>query len=78
MVSAWTDGYAIGQPVQVRHQGSWRRAQVCAIRGKSCMVVLARSGEQTTANIHDPRNIKPCQAQRPSEMSTSDDQLSFG
>ena len=78
MVSTWTDGYAIGQPVRVRHQGSWRRAQVCAIRGRSCMVVLVKSGEQTTANIHDPRNIEPCQVKSPSETSTSDDQLSFG
>ena len=77
MVSAWIDGYAIGQPVRVRHQGSWRRAQVCAIRGRSCMVVLVRSGEQTTANIHDPRNIEPCQAKSPSETSTSNEQLSF-
>jgi hypothetical protein len=78
VVSTWTDGYAIGQPVKVRHQGSWRRAQVCAIRGRSCMVVLVKSGEQTTANIHDPRNIEPCQVKSPSETSTSDDQLSFG
>jgi hypothetical protein len=78
VVSTWTDGYAIGQPVRVRHQGSWRRAQVCAIRGRSCMVVLVKSGEQTTANIHDPRNIEPCQVKSPSETSTSDDQLSFG
>jgi hypothetical protein len=78
VVSAWTDGYAIGQPVKVRHQGAWRRAQVCAIRGRSCMVLLVRSGEQTTANIHDPRNIEPCQVESPSEASTSSDQLSFG
>ena len=78
MVSTWTDGYAIGQPVRVRHQGSWRRAQVCAIRGRSCMVVLVKSGEQTTANIHDPRNIEPCQVKSPSETSTSDGQLFFG
>lgn len=77
MVSTWTDGYAIGQPVKVRHQGSWRRAQVCAIRGRSCMVVLVKSGEQTTANIHDPRNIEPCKTESPSEQSTSSDQLSF-
>lgn len=75
---SWTDAFSIGQPVKVRHQGSWRRAQVCAVRSRSCMVVLVRSGEQTTANIHDPRNIQPCQSESPSELSTSNDQLSFG
>ena len=74
----WAQAYSIGQPVKVRHQGSWRRAQVCAIRSRSCMVVLVKSGEQTTANIHDPRNIQPCQSQTQSEPSTSSDQLSLG
>jgi len=77
MVSKWTDGYVIGQPVMVRHQCAWRRAQVCAVRGRSCMVVLVKSGEQTTTNIHDPRNIKPCQVESPKSSSTSSDQLSF-
>lgn len=77
MVSNWAEAYSIGQPVKVRHQGSWRRAQVCAIRGRSCMVLLVRSGEQTTANIHDPRNIQPCQVKSQSEPSTSSDQLSL-
>ena len=61
MVSTWTEAYSIGQPVRVRHQGSWRRAEVCAVRSRSCMVALVKSGEQTTTNIHDPRNIQPCQ-----------------
>ena len=78
MVSNWAETYSIGQPVKVRHQGSWRRAQVCAVRSRSCMVVLIKSGEQTTANIHDPRNIQPCQSESPSEPSMSNDQLSFG
>lgn len=77
MVSSWTEAYSIGQPVKVRHQGSWRRAQVCAIRSRSCMVTLVKSGEQMTANIHDPRNIEPCQPQSLSEQSTLSDQLSF-
>jgi hypothetical protein len=77
VVSSWTDAYSIGEPVKVRHQGSWRRAQVCAIRSRSCMVTLVKSGEQMTANIHDPRNIESCQTQSLSEQSTSNDQLSF-
>ena len=77
-MSNWAETYSIGQPVKVRHQGSWRRAQVCAVRSRSCMVVLIKSGEQTTANIHDPRNIQPCQSENPSEPSMSNDQLSFG
>lgn len=78
MVTNWAEAYSIGQPVKVRHQGGWRRAQVCAVRSRSCMVVLVRSGEQTTANIHDPRNIQPCQNESQSETSTPNDQLSFG
>ena len=78
MVTNWAEAYSIGQPVKVRHQGSWRRAQVCAIRSRSCMVVRVRSGEQTTANIHDPRNIQPCQNESQSETSMPSDQLSFG
>jgi hypothetical protein len=77
VVSGWADAYSIGQPVKVRHQGGWRRAQVCAVRSRSCMVVLVRSGEQTTANIHDPRNIEPCQVESQSEPSTLSDQLSL-
>lgn len=77
MVNSWADAYSIGEPVKVRHQGSWRRAQVCAIRSKSCMVTLVKSGEQMTANIHDPRNIESCQTQSLSEQSTLSDQLSF-
>ena len=77
MVSSWADAYSIGEPVKVRHQGSWRRAQVCAIRSRSCMVVLVKSGEQMTANIHDPRNIQSCQTQDPRKQSTLSDQLSF-
>lgn len=77
MVTNWAESYAIGQPVKVRHQGGWRRAQVCAVRSRSCMVVLVRSGEQTTANIHDPRNIEPCQTTSKNQPSTSSDQLSF-
>jgi hypothetical protein len=50
---------------------------VCAIRSRSCMVTLVKSGEQMTANIHDPRNIEPCQPQSLSEQSTLSDQLSF-
>lgn len=78
MVTNWTQAYSIGQPVKVRHQGGWRRAQVCAVRGRSCMVVLVKSGEQTTTNIHDPRNIEPCQIESQSEPLMSNDQLSFG
>ena len=77
MVTNWAEAYSIGQPVKVRHQGSWRRAQVCAIRSRSCMVVLVRSGEQTTANIHDPRNIQPCKSKSLKEPLTSSDQLSL-
>jgi hypothetical protein len=77
VVNSWADAYSIGEPVKVRHQGSWRRAQVCAIRSKSCMVTLVKSGEQMTANIHDPRNIESCQTQSLSEQSTLSDQLSF-
>jgi hypothetical protein len=77
VVSTWTEAYSIGQLVKVRHQGSWRRAEVCAVRSRSCMVALVKSGEQTTTNIHDPRNIQPCQPQSPSEQSTLSDQLSF-
>ena len=76
MVSSWADAYSIGQPVKVRHQGSWRRAQVCAIRSRSCMVTLVKSGEQMTANIHDPRNIEPCQPKE-QDQSTLNGQLSF-
>ena len=71
----WTDSYDIGQPVKVRHQGGWRRGQIVTIRSRSCMVLLTRGSQQTTANIHDPRNIQPCQSQ--SEPSMSNDQLSF-
>ena len=78
MVSSWVDAYSIGEPVKVRHQGGWRRAQVCAIRSSSCMVTLVKSGEQMTANIHDPRNIESCQPESKDEQSTSNDQLSFG
>jgi hypothetical protein len=70
----WTDAYSIGQPVKVRHQGGWRRAQVCAVRSRSCMVVLVKSGEQTTTNIHDPRNIQPCQ-NNAEEKATSSNNL---
>jgi hypothetical protein len=74
----WTDSYEIGQPVKVRHQGGWRRGQVVSIRNRSCMVILTRGSQQTTTNIHDPRNIEPCQVESQSEPSTSSDQLSFG
>ena len=77
MVNSWTDAYSIGEPVKVRHQGSWRRAQVCAIRSRSCMVTFARSGEWLAVNIHDPRNIQSCQPENRDEQSTSNDQLSF-
>jgi hypothetical protein len=78
VVSSWADAYSIGEPVKVRHQGSWRRAQVCAVRSRSCMVTLVKSGEQMTANIHDPRNIQSCQPESKDEQSTSNEQLSFG
>lgn len=57
----WTDDYEIGQPVRVRYQGSWCSAQVITIRSRSCMVLILRGNCQTTTNIHDPRNIQPCQ-----------------
>jgi len=41
------------------------------------MVTLAKSGEQVTVNIHDPRNIQSCQPESKDEQSTSNDQLSF-
>lgn len=75
---SWTDNYAIGQPVKVRHQGGWKRGQVITIRSRSCMVLLTRGSQQTTTNIDDPRNIEPCQQESQSEPSTSSDQLSFG
>lgn len=74
----WTQDYLAGQLVKVRHQGGWCRARVCAIRSRSCMVGLIKSGEPTTVNIHDPRNIQPCQTDNQSGPSTSNDQLSFG
>jgi hypothetical protein len=77
VVSDWASAYSIGEPVKVRHQGSWRRAQVCAVRSRSCMVTLVKSGEQMTANIHDPRNIQPCKSESPKEPLMSSDQLSF-
>lgn len=73
----WADAYSIGQPVKVFHRGGWQLAQVCAVRSRSCMVTFARSGEQLTANIHDPRNIQPCKSKSPKEPLTSSDQLSF-
>ena len=77
MVSDWASAYSIGEPVKVRHQGSWRRAQVSAVRSRSCMVTLVKSGEQMTANIHDPRNIQSCQPESKNEQSTLNEQLSF-
>ena len=71
----WPNDYTIGQPVKVRHQGSWARGQVICIRTRSCMVLLARGSKQATTNIHDPRNIQPCETKTPD--STSSDQLSF-
>jgi hypothetical protein len=41
------------------------------------MVVLVKSGEQMTANIHDPRNIQSCQPESKDEQSTLNEQLSF-
>lgn len=76
-MSNWANAYLIGEQVKVRHQGSWRRAQVCAIRSRSCMVTLVKSGEQMTANIHDPRIIQSCQPESKDEQSTSNEQLSF-
>ena len=73
----WADAYSIGQPVKVFHRGGWQLAQVCAVRSRSCMVTLARSGEQLTANIHDTLNIEPCKSKSPKEPLTSSDQLSF-
>jgi hypothetical protein len=55
----WTDDYILGQPVKVRYQGNWARAQVVSIRRNSVMALLLR-GQQQTTNIHDPRNIQPC------------------
>jgi hypothetical protein len=71
----WAESYEIGQPVKVRHQGGWSRGQVVTTRKNSCMVLLTRGGQQTTTNIHDPRNIQPCPSQ--SQPLTSNDQLSF-
>lgn len=72
----WTQAFEIGQPVKVRHQGGWKRGQVISIRTRSCMVLLIRGSQQTTTNIHDPRNIEPCQDSQ-SEPSTSNDQQSL-
>jgi hypothetical protein len=74
---SWADAYSFGQPVKVFYRGGWQLAQVCATRSSSCMVTLAISGGPLTANIHDPRNIKPCQPKSTKEPSTSSDQLSF-
>ena len=77
---SWVDGYTIGQPVRVRYQGSWCNAQVVNIRpgGRSCMVLLLRSGTQQTTNIHDPRNIEPCQDTPPSSTSREQPSFDFG
>lgn len=58
----WTSDYALGQPVKVRFQGNWARAQVISIRTRSVMALILRGSGQQTTNIHDPRNIQPCQA----------------
>lgn len=71
----WTDDYEPGQPVQVRYQGSWRKAQVASTRKNSLMAVLMRGAGQQTTNIHDPRNIKPCPPVP--KPSTLNDQQSF-
>jgi hypothetical protein len=74
---SWAEVYSIGQPVKVFHRGGWQLAQVCAVRSRSCMVTLAKSNVQLTANIHDPRNIQPCKSESPKEPLMSSDQLSF-
>jgi len=73
----WAEAYSIGQPVKVFYRGGWQLAQVCATRSRSCMVRLVKADGQLIANIHDPRNIQPCQSKSPSEPLMSSDQLSF-
>jgi hypothetical protein len=72
----WTNDYEIGQPVRVRYQGGWSSGQVVSVRTRSCMVMLVRGSNQQTTNIHDPRNIQPCNPTKTTD-STSNDQLSF-
>ena len=74
----WTDDYNLGQPVKVRFQGNWARAQVITIRSRSVMALLLRDGGKHTTNIHDPRSLKPCpQPKIKSEQSMSTEQASF-
>jgi hypothetical protein len=79
-VLTWTDAYDLGQPVKVRYQGNWARAQVISLRTRSVMALLTRSGGQQTTNIHDPRNIQPCpppKAKSPESMSTGQASIDF-
>ncbi len=73
----WTADYEPGQPVRVRYQGGWRKAQVVTVRRRSLMAVLMRSSGQQTTNIHDPRNIEPCPTLPLQKPSTLNDQQSF-
>jgi hypothetical protein len=71
----WTADYTPGDPVRCRYQAGWRGGQVVAVRKNSLMVLLVRGSNQQTINIHDPRNVEPCQKRNP--PSTSNDQQSF-
>ncbi len=73
----WTSDYSPGDPVRVRYQGSWRKAQVLSVRNRSLMALLLRGANQQTANIHDPRNVEPCLTKKPKSMSPEPPSLDF-
>ena len=73
----WTADYEPGQPVRVRYQGSWRKAQVATVRSRSLMALLLRGSGQQTTNIHDPRNIEPCPSTKSSSMSPEPPSFDF-
>lgn len=73
----WTADYEPGQPVRVRYQGGWRKAQVVSTRKRSLMALLLRGNGQYT-NIHDPRNIEPCPTPQLKKCLMSSEQQSFG
>jgi hypothetical protein len=74
---AWTADYEPGQPVRVRYQGGWRKAQVVTVRSRSLMALLLRGTGQQTTNIHDPRNIEPCPSKKPRSMSPEPPSFDF-
>lgn len=75
----WTEDYMPGQEVLALNGGNWRRCTVLTVRSRSVMASATSGSIAVTFNIHDPRNIKPCQKSSPQQRtgSSTTDQLSL-